>query len=160
MSWSVEPIIEGSDRPLLARSRAMAYAILVYMASFSMFVGYVTSQYPPEFFGYPDLWAAAFFLAGVVALFSIMWKRWPTLTAWAGATLAALALVRGLYIGASVPVGDWARILSIVTQADDGGQNASRAISMFQWTAYAVLLFLSWPALIHDTGVRPPHGER
>ena len=37
--------------------------------------------------------------------------------------------------------------------------NAARVISTWHWVAYAVVLFISWPALIHDSGW-PASGER
>lgn len=142
---------ELPPRPLLV-NRWTAYAVLGYVSVFSMFAGYVTMQYPPDYFKMPGVWGVAFMIAGAVGLVVLVIPRWPTVTMWAGASMSGLAISRGLFIAASVDFDEWWGVLAPSARSLDG-ITSSFVIASFQWVTCGVLLFVSWPALIHDSGV-------
>jgi hypothetical protein len=148
----VAPIRSVGERPLLARQRWAAYAVLLCLCFFSITTGLVTAQYPPDFFEFPRAWGAVFVVAGGLGIFSVIAGRYPTVTMWAGSTMAAVAVSRGLFIGFTVPLDEWIDLLSLRSSAPVNGGNAARVIATGQWVTYGVLMFLTWPALIHDTG--------
>lgn len=150
----LEPIRNEEQCPVLTQHRWVAYTVLSILCLTSIAAGVVTIQYQPEFFDFPNAWGVAFMLGGLLGLSAVVWPTHPKVALWAGAAMSGLAVSRGLFIGAQLSLSDWVQLVLIQNNLEKGIAGA-RAVAAFQWSAYGILILVSWPALIHDTRASP-----
>lgn len=152
--FRIEPLRPAAGaRPVLAHNRWVARFLLAYVAAFSIFTGWITAQFPPAYFAQPRLWGFGFAVGGIMAGVALFAPHWPMISLWSGAVVSALAVGRALFIASSISFDQWVRVVGVGVRPDDPAAS-SQVIAVFQWAAFALLVLVSWPALIHDAGLR------